>query len=114
MILVGDVTDKVCILLDDIADTCGTLAKASEVLMNNGASSVVAIVTHGVLSGKATDIINESSLSAVICTNTVPLEGKDELCSKIGTIDVSGVLAEAIRRLHNGESVSYLFKNVPL
>lgn len=114
MVLVGDVSDKICILVDDMADTCGTLAKAAETLLSHNAQSVIAIVTHGILSGKATDIINKSRLASVVCTNTVPLEGKDQLSSKIATIDVSLVLAESIRRLHNGESVSYLFRNAPL
>ena len=114
MVLVGDVTDKICILVDDMADTCGTLAKAAETLLGHKAQSVIAIVTHGILSGKATEIINKSRLTSVVCTNTVPLEGKEEQCSRLATIDVSGVLAESIRRLHNGESVSYLFRNAPM
>lgn len=113
MILVGSVS-KICIIVDDLCDTCGTLATAASLLRNSGAESVIAIATHGVLSGNAVQNINKSNLDRVICTNTVPLEGKDEQSSKIGTIDISGVLAEAIRRLHNGESVSYLFKNAPL
>lgn len=114
MVLVGDVTDKICILVDDMADTCGTLAKAAETLLGNGAKQVIAIVTHGILSGRATEIINKSQLHKVVCTNTVPLEGKERLCDKLETIDVSGVLAESIRRLHNGESVSYLFRHAPI
>lgn len=114
MVLVGDVTDKVCILVDDMADTCGTLAKAAETLLDNGAQSVIAIVTHGIFSGRATEIINKSRLHKVVCTNTVPLEGKDKVCPKIEELDVSAVLAESIRRLHNGESVSYLFKHAPI
>lgn len=114
MVLVGDVSDKVAILVDDMADTCGTLAKAADTLLSNGAQQVVAIVTHGILSGRATEIINGSKLHRVVCTNTVPLEGKDLLCDRIDTLDVSPVLAESIRRLHNGESVSYLFRHAPV
>lgn len=114
MVLVGDVSDKVAILVDDMADTCGTLAKAADTLLSNGAQSVIAIVTHGILSGRATEIINGSKLHKVVCTNTVPLEGKDQLCDRIDTLDVSPVLAESIRRLHNGESVSYLFRHAPV
>ncbi|QPG73948.1 ribose-phosphate pyrophosphokinase 1 [Brettanomyces nanus] len=113
MVLVGDVANKVCIIVDDMADTCGTLSKAAEVLLDNGAHSVIAIVTHGILSGKAIDNINSSRLSKVVCTNTVPFEDKMKLCPKLDSIDISGVLAEAIRRLHNGESVSFLFRNAP-
>lgn len=112
MVLVGDVTGKVCILVDDMADTCGTLAKAADTLLDNGADSVIAIVTHGILSGKAIETINGSRLHSVVCTNTVPIEDKMERSPKLKRLDVSNVLAEAIRRLHNGESVSYLFRHV--
>jgi ribose-phosphate pyrophosphokinase len=114
MVLVGDVQDKVAILVDDMADTCGTLAKAAETVHKHGASEVYAIVTHGILSGKAIDTINNSCLSGLVVTNTVPLGDKIERCPKLKVIDVSGTLAEAIRRTHNGESVSYLFNNVPV
>lgn len=112
MVLVGNVVDKVCILVDDMADTCGTLAKAAAVVKENGAREVVAIVTHGILSGPAIDNINRSVLSQVVVTNTVPLGDKLERCPKLKVIDVSGTLAESIRRTHNGESVSYLFTHV--
>lgn len=114
MVLVGDVTDKICIIVDDMADTCGTLAKAADVLLDNNAKSVIAIVTHGVLSGKAIQNINSSRLDRVVCTNTVPFEEKMKACPKLDVIDISSVLAESIRRLHNGESISYLFKHSPL
>ncbi|AMD22266.1 HGL074Cp [Eremothecium sinecaudum] len=114
MVLVGDVTDKICIIVDDMADTCGTLAKAADVLLKHQAKSVIAIVTHGILSGKAIENINNSSLDRVVCTNTVPFEHKMKMCPKLHVIDISAVLAESIRRLHNGESISYLFKNNPL
>ncbi|CDR44479.1 CYFA0S14e03158g1_1 [Cyberlindnera fabianii] len=114
MVLVGDVTDKICLIVDDMADTCGTLAKAAEVLLENGAKGVIAIVTHGILSGNAVKNINNSKLDRVVCTNTVPFEEKLKLCPKLDTIDISSVLAEGIRRLHNGESISYLFRNAPL
>ncbi|PWI68911.1 hypothetical protein PCL_01296 [Purpureocillium lilacinum] len=114
MVLVGDVQDKVAILVDDMADTCGTLVKAAETVNQHGARKVFAIVTHGILSGKAIDNINQSCLSGLVVTNTVPLGDKTERCPKLKVIDVSGTLAEAIRRTHNGESVSYLFTNVPV
>ncbi|KAK9367743.1 phosphoribosyltransferase-like protein [Lipomyces kononenkoae] len=114
MVLVGDVAGKVAILVDDMADTCGTLVKAAETLTTHGAVSVIAIVTHGILSGKACERIMDSKLTKVICTNTVPHEDKKIICPKLDTIDISPTLAESIRRLHNGESVSYLFTHVPL
>ncbi|CRK35566.1 hypothetical protein BN1708_001212 [Verticillium longisporum] len=114
MVLVGDVQDKVAIIVDDMADTCGTLAKAAATLNEHGARQVFAIVTHGILSGNAIETINQSCLSGVVVTNTVPLGDKVERCPKLKVIDVSATLAEAIRRTHNGESVSYLFTNAPL
>jgi ribose-phosphate pyrophosphokinase len=105
MVLVGDVVDKVAILVDDMADTCGTLAKAAQTVKDHGAREVIAIVTHGILSGDAINILNESCLSQIVVTNTVPLGDKPEHCSKLRVIDVSPTLAEAIRRTHNGESV---------
>ena len=124
MTLVGNVQGKVAILVDDMADTCGTLAKAAETLQANGASKIYAIVVHGILSGKAIDVINSSELSRVVVTNTVPHEEKKKSCPKIETIDIGPTLAEAIRRTHNGErflsltiftdpSVSYLFSHAP-
>lgn len=113
MVLVGDVSGKTAILVDDMADTCGTLAKAAETVMAHGAKEVVALVTHGILSGKAIETINTSQLTRVVTTNTVPMQGKEEECKKLETIDISPTLAEAIRRTHNGESVSFLFTHAP-
>ena len=97
------------ILVDDMADTCGTLALAATTLVQHGASKVMAIVTHGIFSGDALEKINKSNLESVVASNTIPHEDKKKSCSRIKTIDVSYTLAEAIRRTHNGESVSYLF-----
>ncbi|KAI9140686.1 ribose-phosphate pyrophosphokinase [Paraphysoderma sedebokerense] len=113
MVLVGDVSGKTAILVDDMADTCGTLGLAAKTLIEHGASKVYAIVTHGILSGKAADVIMNSPLEGVIVTNTIPHEEKKSKCPKLKTIDISATLAEAIRRTHNGESVSYLFTHAP-
>lgn len=114
MVLVGDVSNKVCLLVDDMADTCGTLCKAAEVLLSSGrGQKVVAIVTHGIFSGNAIEKLNNSKLSKIVCTNTMPLQDKLIRCPKLELLDISPTLAEAIRRLHNGESVSYLFNNAP-
>lgn len=113
MVLVGDVSGKIAILVDDMADTCGTLVKAAETVMNHGAKEVVAIVTHGILSGNAIETLNKSKLSRVVVTNTVPLGDKQERCERLGVVDISPTLAEAIRRTHNGESVSFLFTHAP-
>ncbi|CAK7902160.1 ribose-phosphate pyrophosphokinase 2 [[Candida] anglica] len=113
MVLVGDVSNKVCLLVDDMADTCGTLCKAAEVLLENGAQKVIAMITHGIFSSNAIEKLNNSKLDKIICTNSMPLKDSLEKCSILETIDISPTLAEAIRRLHNGESVSYLFNNAP-
>ncbi|KAL8768164.1 MAG: hypothetical protein Q9209_005555 [Squamulea sp. 1 TL-2023] len=114
MTLVGDVRGKIAILVDDMADTCGTLAKAADTVMAHGASEVIAIVTHGILSGNAIETLNYSKLSRVVVTNTVPHAEKKERCEKLETIDISPTLAESLRRTHNGESVSYLFGHAPV
>lgn len=113
MVLVGDVTGRIAILVDDMADTCGTLAKAAQTLKKHGAKEVLAIVTHAILSGDACEVIEKSELGQVVVTNTVPHEDKKKRCKKIKTIDVSATLAEACRRTHNGESVSFLFSHAP-
>ncbi|KAJ3006962.1 UNVERIFIED_CONTAM: hypothetical protein HDU68_003776 [Siphonaria sp. JEL0065] len=113
MVLVGDVKGRPCVLVDDMADTCGTLGLAAKTLLENGATAVYAIVTHGVLSGKAISVINDSVLTKVVVTNTIPHAEKKLLCNKIDTIDVAATFAEAIRRTHNGESVSWLFERAP-
>ncbi|KAH0607766.1 uncharacterized protein H6S33_002800 [Morchella sextelata] len=113
MVLVGDVSDRIAILVDDMADTCGTLVKAAQTLKANGAKEVVAIVTHGILSGNAIEAINKSELTKVVVTNTVPHAEKKKRCPRLETIDIAPTLAEACRRTHNGESVSFLFSNAP-
>jgi ribose-phosphate pyrophosphokinase len=89
MVLVGDVKDKVAVIVDDMADTCGTLAKAADVVMEHGAKEVIAVVTHGILSGRAIEALNGSKLTKVVVTNTVPHEEKKRLCPRIETIDIS-------------------------
>ncbi|CAG2103750.1 unnamed protein product [Medioppia subpectinata] len=114
MVLVGEVRDRVAILVDDMADTCGTICHAAQKLSEAGASKVYAILTHGIFSGPACERISKAALEALVVTNTIPQEKNMRDCSKIQCIDVSMILAEAIRRTHNGESVSYLFSNVPM
>ncbi|KAB7504612.1 Ribose-phosphate pyrophosphokinase 2 [Armadillidium nasatum] len=114
MVLVGDVKDRIAILVDDMADTCGTICQAAEKLKEAGANKVYAILTHGIFSGPAVSRINSASFEAVVVTNTIPQEQHMKESSKIQLIDVSNILAEAIRRTHNGESVSFLFNSVPL
>ncbi|KZT54403.1 phosphoribosyl pyrophosphokinase [Calocera cornea HHB12733] len=120
MILVGSVRDKIAILVDDMADTCGTLELAAHHLIEAGARKVWAVVTHGVLSGRAEPTIRESALEKLVITNTLPVRDKLEAQEKTGAwggklevIDITGVLAETVRRSHYGESVSKLFDEVP-
>ena len=114
MVLVGDVKYRVAILVDDTADTCGTICQAADKLLSAGATRVYAILTHGIFSGPAVTRMNSAGFEAVVVTNTVPQEEKMKHCSKIQVIDISMILAEAIRRIHSGKSVSYLFSHVPL
>jgi len=113
MVLVGHVKDKIAILVDDMADTCGTLALAAKQLTEAGAESVYAIVTHGILSGRALEIVEESTLTKLIVTNTLPQQENMARCGKLEVIDIGIVLAEVIRRSHYGESISKLFDEVP-
>lgn len=108
--LVGDVKDKVCVLVDDLVDTSYTITRAAKLLKDQGASKVYALVTHGIFSGDAVNRLSKSSIDKIITTNTVPqIEHSQFLGDKLEVLDVSRILAESIRRIHNGESVSMLF-----
>jgi len=109
MHLIGDVKDKVAIILDDMIDTAGTLTQAAGALKKHGAKRIYACASHGVLSGPALDRINESSIEEVLVTDTIPLPQSDKDYSKIKVLTVAELLAEAIRRIHEDESVSSLF-----
>ena len=100
--------------MDDMADTCGKICHAADKLLSAGATRVYAILTHGIFSGLAISRINNACFEAVVVTNSISQEDKMKHCSKIQVIDISMILAEAIRRTHKGESVSYLFSHVPL
>lgn len=113
MVLVGHVKDKIAILVDDMADTCGTMCLAAQHLAEAGALKIFAIVTHGILSGNALKNIEESVLEKLIVTNTLPQTENQAKCGKIEVIDIGPVLGEVIRRSHYGESVSKLFHEVP-
>ncbi|ESK86651.1 ribose-phosphate pyrophosphokinase [Moniliophthora roreri MCA 2997] len=113
MVLVGHVKDKTAILVDDMADTCGTLCLAAKHLSEAGVNKVYAIVTHGILSGNALSLVEESALEKLIVTNTLPQRANQDACPKIEVIDIGVVLGEVIRRSHYGESVSKLFHEVP-
>jgi len=109
MHIIGEVEGKTCVLVDDMVDTAGTLCKAADALKNHGARKVVAYSTHPILSGKAIENINASSLDELVITDTVPLRAEAERCDRIRVLSVAGMLAETIRRIHTDESVSSLY-----
>ena len=109
MNIIGDVEGMVAIIVDDLVDTGGTLARAAYALMEKGAKTVYACCTHPVLSGKAVEIISGSPIEEMIVTNTVPLQEEARACRKIKVLSVSSLLADAIRRIYEDESVSCLF-----
>jgi len=114
MVLVGRCEGKTAILVDDMADTCGTICLAAHHLVEAKAARVVAFVTHGILSGDALKKIEETKgLEKFVVTNTIPQRANQRACSKIEVIDVASVLGEVVRRSHYGESVSKLFHEVP-
>ncbi|KKY22866.1 putative ribose-phosphate pyrophosphokinase i [Phaeomoniella chlamydospora] len=110
MMLVGDVAGKTAILIDDLADTSNTITRAAKLLKKEGASRVYALITHGILSGDAIERINASALDKVVVTNSVSQHEHQKRCPKLEVLDVSHVFAEAIRRVHYGESISALFQ----
>ncbi|KAF9034967.1 phosphoribosyl pyrophosphokinase [Hymenopellis radicata] len=108
-ILVGDVKDKVAILVDDMIDTGVTLTLAAKTLKEKGAKSVHALISHGLLSELNLAAIDQLPIEQLVVTNTIPQNLHKQQCSKLVTIDVSATIAESIRRTHNGESISLLF-----
>ena len=111
MHIIGDVRDRTCVIVDDIVDTAGTLCKAAKALKDNGAEKVVAYCVHPVLSGGAIDNINNSELDELVVTDTIPLSPEALGCEKISVITLADMLAEAVRRTNNEESISAMFDN---
>ncbi len=109
MHLIGDVENCDCIIVDDIIDTAGTLCNAARTVKDNGARCVVACASHGVLSGPAVERIEASPLEEVVVTDSIPLSEEARACGKIKVVSIAKLLAEAIRRIHNSDSVSSLF-----
>jgi len=109
MNIIGDVKGLVAVILDDIVDTGGTLARAAYALMEKGAKKVYACCTHPVLSGRAIEILSGAPIEEVIVTDTIPLSARARELSKIKVLSVSGLLADAIQRIYNDDSVSSLF-----
>lgn len=136
MMLVGNVANRICILVDDLADTANTITRAAKLLKREGAVQVVALITHGVFSGDAIQRINASALDRVVVTNTVaqdrhleafgaaraggmkelPDKNKNDVdprvvCGKLEVLDIAPFFAEAIRRIVFGESISMLVRD---
>ena len=109
MNLIGDVKGRPCIVLDDIIDTAGTTCNAAKALMAKGATKVVGVATHGVLSGPAIQRIVDSPLAEVVVTDTIPLSEAAKACGKITQVSIAKLLGEAIKRIHSSDSVSSLF-----
>jgi len=109
MSLIGDVTNRHAIIVDDMIDTAGTLIQATKVLLDNGAEQVSAVCSHGVFSGLAYERIRDSQLKEVICTDTIPLSPALAQLSKVKCLSVAPILAEAMRRVQTRQSVSSLF-----
>lgn len=109
MHVIGDPTGRDCIIVDDIADTAGTLCSAAQKLKENGANSVTAYVTHPVFSGKAIENIENSDLDEIVVTDTIPLSTAAQNCKKIRVTSLSGMLAQAIKRINEEESLSSMF-----
>jgi len=109
MNIIGDVSGKDCIILDDIIDSAGTICNAADKIMAMGASSITAYTTHGVLTGKALQRIEESKLKEVVLTDSINNIEKSKSCKKIRTISIANLLGEAIKRISEESSVSSLF-----
>jgi ribose-phosphate pyrophosphokinase len=105
--IIGDVKGKRAIVVDDIIDTAGTVCAASELLLSKGASRVDVVATHGLFSGPAVERLRKSPIEEVVVTNTIPVEHKN--LEKLKVVSIAPLIGEAIRRIHEGESVSTLF-----
>ena len=109
MNIIGDVKGKECFMIDDIVDSAGTLCNASDALIREGATKVYSYVTHGVLSGKAVERVNKSSLTKLLITDTIEESDAVKKSEKIDVISISSLLGEAIKRISDEKSVSSLF-----
>lgn len=110
MNVIGDVAGKTCVLVDDIVDTAGTLCTAAKALKDEGAIKVVSYITHAVFSGNAIEKITDSELDEMVVSDTIPLSEAARTCRKIEQLSLDRVLAEAIRRVSNEESISAMFR----
>ncbi len=109
MNIIGDIEGRTCVLIDDMVDTAGTLCLAAQALKDEGATKVVAYITHAVLSGTAVERIAKSALDELVVTDTIPLTDAARKCGRIRQLSVAALLAETIRRIRDEESVSSLY-----
>ena len=109
MNIIGDVDARTCVIVDDLADTAGTLCQAARALKERGAIRVVAYCTHPVLSGPAVDNVENSVLDELVVTDTIPLDERAAACSRIRQLSIAELLAESVRRIHDEESIGQLF-----
>lgn len=109
MHIIGDVTDRTCLIIDDMVDTANTLCKAADALKAYGAKKVLAYATHPVFSGSAIERIDNSVIDEVVVTDTIPLTEAAKASSRIRVVSIAGLLAQTMRRINNEESVSSLF-----
>ena len=109
MNIIGEIKNKITLILDDMVDTAGTLTQAADALLEKGAAKVAAACTHPVLSGAAIKKINHSAIEELLVTDTIPLHEEAHSCKKIVVLSVSQLLGEAIKRIHHNDSVSSLF-----
>ncbi|MGB0502684.1 MAG: ribose-phosphate pyrophosphokinase [Thalassolituus sp.] len=110
MHIIGDVTDRTCVLVDDMVDTAGTLCMAAKALKEFGAKKVVAYCTHPVLSGPAIERLASAELDELVVTDTIPLSESARATGNIRQLTIAGLLAESIRRVNNEESISAMFR----
>jgi ribose-phosphate pyrophosphokinase len=109
MNIIGDVKGRTCVIVDDIVDTAGTLCKAAQALKENGAQTVLAYITHPVLSGAAVSRISDSALDELVVTDTISLRDDARECKRIRQISIGALMADTIMRINNQQSVSSLF-----
>ncbi|MEO1364234.1 MAG: ribose-phosphate diphosphokinase, partial [Pseudomonadota bacterium] len=110
MTVIGDVTDKVCLIIDDMVDTAGTLCKAAEVLTENGAKEVHSYISHGVMSGPAVERVTNSVMKSLVITDTIQPTDAVKAAPNIRIVPVAPIFAQAILNIWHGTSVSSLFE----
>ena len=114
MTIIGDVSNRICLIVDDICDTAGTLVKAADLLLNEGAVEVHAYITHGVLSGSAVDKISSSNIKSLVVTDSIEATDAVKHSKKIRSVATAPMLAQAMLNIAHGSSVSSLFNDETL